>query len=137
MAERDDRDPLFRYEEPVFAREELLKISHVPEPDRIVGRDQHMQRVAEALNPAVFGREPDDLLVFGKSRTSSTSSGARSTAAAADAASSRSTDSSKTPTSSVASSRATTRSNPSCSAGETLATCRGRPRNRGRYRRRA
>ncbi|WP_435099805.1 Cdc6/Cdc18 family protein [Halarchaeum sp. P4] len=66
---RDDRDPLFRYEEPVFAREELLKISHVPEPDRIVGRDQHMQRVAEALNPAVFGREPDDLLVFGKTGT--------------------------------------------------------------------
>ncbi|QLC32946.1 AAA family ATPase [Halarchaeum sp. CBA1220] len=66
---RDERDPLFRYEEPIFAREELLKISHVPEPDRIVGRDQHMQRVAEALNPAVFGREPDDLLVFGKTGT--------------------------------------------------------------------
>ena len=64
-----ERDPLFRYEQPIFADEELLKITHIPGPERIVGRDQHMQEVANALNPAVFGREPTHLFVFGKTGT--------------------------------------------------------------------
>lgn len=65
----DDRDPLFRYDNPIFANEDLLHISHLPNPDRIVGRDDHMQKVAEALNPAIFGQEPTHLLIFGKTGT--------------------------------------------------------------------
>jgi cell division control protein 6 len=64
-----DRDPLFRYDNPIFANEDLLRISHLPSPDRIVGRDEHMQKVAEALNPAIFGQEPTHLLIFGKTGT--------------------------------------------------------------------
>ncbi|PSP55559.1 cell division control protein Cdc6 [Halobacteriales archaeon QS_1_67_19] len=64
-----DRDPLFRYDEPIFADEDLLRISHLPGPNRIVGRDEHMQKVAEALNPAVFGQEPTHLFIFGKTGT--------------------------------------------------------------------
>lgn len=67
--ESDDRDPLFRYDDPIFAREELLKIKHIPGSDRIVGRDKHMKQVAEALNPAIFGREPTHLLIFGETGT--------------------------------------------------------------------
>jgi cell division control protein 6 len=70
MSEDDtDRDPLFRYEQPLFADEQLLKISHLPGPARIVGRDKHMQDVANALNPAVFGQEPTHLFIFGKTGT--------------------------------------------------------------------
>ncbi|WP_318568826.1 orc1/cdc6 family replication initiation protein [Salinigranum marinum] len=67
-----DRDPLFRYEQPIFADEDLLKITHIPGPERIVGRDQHMQEVADALNPAIFGQEPTHLFVFGKTGTGKT-----------------------------------------------------------------
>ncbi|WP_134669851.1 Cdc6/Cdc18 family protein [Halorussus marinus] len=63
------RDPLFRYDEPIFADEDLLRISHLPGPNRIVGRDEHMQKVAEALNPAIFGQEPTHLFIFGKTGT--------------------------------------------------------------------
>ncbi|UPW00755.1 orc1/cdc6 family replication initiation protein [Halorussus gelatinilyticus] len=71
MATDDDgeRDPLFRYDEPIFADEDLLRISHLPGPNRIVGRDEHMQKVAEALNPAIFGQEPTHLFIFGKTGT--------------------------------------------------------------------
>lgn len=68
-ARDEDRDPLFRYDKPIFANEDLLRISHLPSPDRIVGRDEHMQKVAEALNPAIFGQEPTHLLIFGKTGT--------------------------------------------------------------------
>lgn len=50
----DERNPIFRYDNPVFENEDLLEISHLPEPDRIVGRDEHMQKVAEALNPGIL-----------------------------------------------------------------------------------
>jgi len=69
MSANDDRDPLFRYDDPVFADERLLEITHLPGPDRIVGRDEQMQRVADALNPAVFGSEPNHLFIFGKTGT--------------------------------------------------------------------
>ena len=71
MASEDgsDRDPLFRYDQPIFANEDLLKITHLPGPDRIVGRDEHMRKVAEALNPAIFGQEPTHLFIFGKTGT--------------------------------------------------------------------
>lgn len=70
MSDEDsDRDPLFRYEQPIFADEDLLKITHIPGPERIVGRDQHMQEVANALNPAIFGQEPTHLFIFGKTGT--------------------------------------------------------------------
>lgn len=69
MSSNDDRDPLFRYDDPIFADERLLEITHLPGPDRIVGRDEQMQRVADALNPAVFGSEPNHLFIFGKTGT--------------------------------------------------------------------
>ncbi|WP_440765070.1 Cdc6/Cdc18 family protein [Natronorubrum sp. DTA7] len=69
MSANDDRDPLFRYDDPVFADERLLEITHLPGPDRIVGRDEQMQRVADALNPAIFGSEPNHLFIFGKTGT--------------------------------------------------------------------
>ncbi|WP_276253408.1 Cdc6/Cdc18 family protein [Halomontanus rarus] len=67
--ESDGRDPLFRYDDPIFADERLLEITHLPGPDRIVGRDDQMLRVADALNPAIFGSKPSHLFIFGKTGT--------------------------------------------------------------------
>ncbi|MFP9193721.1 Cdc6/Cdc18 family protein [Natrialbaceae archaeon A-CW1-1] len=69
MSNDSERDPLFQYDDPVFADEQLLEITHLPGPDRIVGRDTEMQSVAEALNPAIFGSQPNHLFIFGKTGT--------------------------------------------------------------------
>jgi cell division control protein 6 len=63
---------MFRYDRPIFENEDLLEISHLPGPERIVGRDEHMQKVAEALNPAIFGGTPTHLFIFGKTGTGKT-----------------------------------------------------------------
>ncbi|QIB76012.1 AAA family ATPase [Halogeometricum borinquense] len=68
----DERDPLFRYDQPIFANKEILEISHLPGPDKIVGRDEHMSQVAEALNPAIFGQSPTHLFIFGKTGSGKT-----------------------------------------------------------------
>lgn len=68
----EGRNPLFRYDNPIFENEGLLEISHLPEPNRIVGRDEHMQKVAEALNPGIFGGKPSNLFIFGKTGTGKT-----------------------------------------------------------------
>ena len=67
--DHSERDPLFQYDDPIFNDGSLLEISHVPDPDRIVGRDEHMAKVAEALNPAIFGSAPSHLFIFGKTGT--------------------------------------------------------------------
>lgn len=66
------RNSLFRYDDPIFKNESLLQVSHLPDPDRIVGRDEEMQEVAEALNPALFGNEPIHLFIYGKTGTGKT-----------------------------------------------------------------
>ena len=67
--ERDTSDPLFRYERSIFQDKTLLEIGHLPDPDKVVGRDTQMQRVANGLNPAIFGETPTHLLIFGKTGT--------------------------------------------------------------------
>jgi cell division control protein 6 len=69
MTDDERRDPLFRYDDPIFINEDMLKISHIPDSDRIVGRDEQMQKVANALNPAIIGSDPTNLLIFGKTGT--------------------------------------------------------------------
>lgn len=65
---RDDKDSLFDTGN-IFARRELLRVGHVPEEDRIVGRDEEIQKVASALAPATEGGPPRNLVVFGKTGT--------------------------------------------------------------------
>ena len=62
-------DPLFRVDSPIFARKELLEIEHVPNEERIVGRDEEIKKVANALNPAVQGRSPRNVIIYGKTGT--------------------------------------------------------------------
>ena len=62
-------DPLFRVDNPIFARKELLEIEHIPNEERIVGRDTEIKKIANALNPAITGQSPRNVIVYGKTGT--------------------------------------------------------------------
>ncbi|WP_058992334.1 Cdc6/Cdc18 family protein [Haloarcula sp. CBA1127] len=64
-----DSDDLFILEDPIFVNKELLEISHLPEEDRIVGRDEEIKQLANAVNPAIFGQSPSNILLYGKTGT--------------------------------------------------------------------
>jgi cell division control protein 6 len=62
-------DDLFTREDPIFTNKELLEINHLPDENRIVGRDEQIADLANALNPAIFGQSPSNVLVYGKTGT--------------------------------------------------------------------
>ena len=68
-------DPLFDFDEEdpdranVFVRKELLKVGHVPESARIVGRDDEIEAVAAELRPIVRGDPPNNVMIYGKTGT--------------------------------------------------------------------
>ncbi|RQG99243.1 Cdc6/Cdc18 family protein [Natrarchaeobius oligotrophus] len=66
MSESDD---LFIREDPIFVNKELLEISHLPDEGRIVGRDEEIGQLANAVNPAIFGQSPSNVLIYGKTGT--------------------------------------------------------------------
>jgi len=73
--EDPSEDPLFDIDDDdpdrinIFARKELLKVGHVPESDRIVGRDEEIQDVAAELRPIVQGDPPNNVIIYGKTGT--------------------------------------------------------------------
>ncbi|ELY96069.1 orc1/cdc6 family replication initiation protein [Natrialba taiwanensis DSM 12281] len=64
-----DSDDLFIREDPIFVNKELLEISHLPDEGRIVGRDEEIGQLANAVNPAIFGQSPSNVLIYGKTGT--------------------------------------------------------------------
>jgi len=66
MSESDD---LFIREDPIFVDKELLEINHLPEEGRIVGRDEEISQLANAVNPGIFGQSPSNVLIYGKTGT--------------------------------------------------------------------
>jgi cell division control protein 6 len=64
-----DSDDLFVREDPIFANKELLEINHLPDERRIVGRDEEIKELANAVNPAIFGQSPSNVLIYGKTGT--------------------------------------------------------------------
>ena len=73
--EEPSEDPLFSFDEDdpdrtdIFARKELLKVGHVPESARIVGRDDEIEAVAAELRPIVRGDPPNNVVIYGKTGT--------------------------------------------------------------------
>jgi cell division control protein 6 len=73
--EDPSEDPLFDFDEEdsdrpnIFARKELLKVGHVPESARIVGRDDEIEAVAAELRPIVQGDPPNNAMIYGKTGT--------------------------------------------------------------------
>lgn len=53
----------------IFADKELLRVSHLPTGDRIIGRDTQLQELANAIKDAEHGRTPNNVLVYGKTGT--------------------------------------------------------------------
>jgi cell division control protein 6 len=66
MSESDD---LFMREDPIFVNKELLEINHLPDEGRIVGRDEEISQLANAVNPGIFGQSPSNVLIYGKTGT--------------------------------------------------------------------
>lgn len=64
-----DTEDFFQDEDPIFANKELLEINHLPQNDRIVGRDEEIEQLASATNPALFGQSPSNVLIYGKTGT--------------------------------------------------------------------
>ena len=62
-------DPLFDSGHRIFSNKDLLKIGHVPEADRIVGRDEEISKLAKRLNGAVHGYSPENVMIYGKTGT--------------------------------------------------------------------
>ncbi|WP_231186591.1 orc1/cdc6 family replication initiation protein [Haladaptatus sp. DYF46] len=66
-------DPLFNVDDDtatqVFERKELLKVGHVPQSTRIVGRDTEIESVAAELRPIVRSDPPNNVMIYGKTGT--------------------------------------------------------------------
>jgi cell division control protein 6 len=62
-------DPLFADQDPIFARKELLHVGHVPEENRIVGRDTEIESVAEEIGAVVRDDPPNNVMIYGKTGT--------------------------------------------------------------------
>lgn len=62
-------DPLFDMGHQIFANKDLLKIGHVPNANRIVGRDEEISKLAQRLNGAVHGHSPENVMIYGKTGT--------------------------------------------------------------------
>ena len=62
-------DPLFADQDPIFARKELLHVGHVPDENRIVGRDTEIESVAEEIGAVVRDDPPNNVMIYGKTGT--------------------------------------------------------------------
>jgi len=55
--------------DPVFADKELLDIEHIPDEDRIIGREDEISDLANGIHPAIRGGKPRNTLIYGKTGT--------------------------------------------------------------------
>ena len=62
-------DGVFRLQEDIFSRKQLLAVGYVPEPQHIVARNEEIRRLATALNPAIGGAAPNNTFLYGKTGT--------------------------------------------------------------------
>ncbi|SEW11356.1 Cdc6/Cdc18 family protein [Natrinema salifodinae] len=59
----------FGSENEIFRNKELLQVSHLPDGDRIIGREDELTNLANAIKPATRGNTPNNVLVYGKTGT--------------------------------------------------------------------
>ncbi|CDK39365.1 Cdc6/Cdc18 family protein [Halorubrum sp. AJ67] len=65
MTERGD---IFETGE-IFRERELVRVGHVPDLDRVVGRDEEIESIGSTLAPAIRGGPPETTIVYGKTGT--------------------------------------------------------------------
>jgi cell division control protein 6 len=71
-ASRDDPLSVLDEEDPIFANEDLLRIDHVPDQDKIVGRNEQIETVARRFKSAISGGSGKGTLLLGKSGSGKT-----------------------------------------------------------------
>ncbi|WP_121741439.1 Cdc6/Cdc18 family protein [Natronorubrum halophilum] len=64
-----DSTDYFGSENEIFQNKELLQVSHLPDGDRIIGREDELMNLANAIKPATRGNTPNNVLVYGKTGT--------------------------------------------------------------------
>ncbi|RLM62992.1 Cdc6/Cdc18 family protein [Halorubrum sp. Atlit-26R] len=64
-----DTESFFGDPDPIFADKELLRVSHLPEGDRIIGREEELGKLANAIKDAQRGGTPNNVLIYGKTGT--------------------------------------------------------------------
>jgi cell division control protein 6 len=65
-------DPLFadaQTKQSLIVRPELLEVGHVPDQNRIIGRDDEMEQVASKLEPVIRKEPPSSFIIYGKTGT--------------------------------------------------------------------
>ncbi len=70
--QRDDPLSVLSEEDPIFADESLLRIDHVPNQNKIVGRNQQIETVARRLKSTLEGGSGKGTLLLGKSGSGKT-----------------------------------------------------------------
>jgi len=51
-------DSIWESEDPIFANKELLDIEHIPDEERIIGREDEISNLANSIHPAIRGGKP-------------------------------------------------------------------------------
>ncbi len=69
---RDDPLSVLDEEDRIFATEDLLRIDHVPDQNKIVGRNNQIETVARRLKPTISGGTGKGTLLLGKSGSGKT-----------------------------------------------------------------
>jgi len=62
-------DSIWESEDPIFADKELLDIEHIPDEERIIGREDEISNLANSIHPAIRGGKPRNTLIYGKTGT--------------------------------------------------------------------
>jgi len=62
-------DSIWESEDSIFANKELLDIEHVPDEERIIGREDEISNLANSIHPAIRGGKPRNTLIYGKTGT--------------------------------------------------------------------
>lgn len=68
MSEDSDHSSIFETGE-IFAQRELVRVGHVPDINRVVGRDDEIAAVGRALGPGTRGGPPETTIIYGKTGT--------------------------------------------------------------------
>ncbi|GAA0217693.1 MULTISPECIES: Cdc6/Cdc18 family protein [Halobaculum] len=70
--ERDDPLSVLDEEDPIFRDESILRIEHIPDAGKIVGRNRQIEAIAQRMKPAQQGNSGKGTIVLGKSGSGKT-----------------------------------------------------------------
>ena len=62
-------DSIWESEDSIFVDKELLDIEHIPNEERIIGREDEISNLANSIHPAIRGGKPRNTLIYGKTGT--------------------------------------------------------------------